>query len=346
MTSKECKDFDVFVKKYNDAVELHNSKCRTIPDDDKLKPLIDGTYSFNEDGTIDIGGDFTMQEIFAKDHVFVIDDFPFKINRVSGDFEIFSTSLKNLDMFPRLVEGEVSICGNFDLRSVEGVAGSTVKGDCLIDIEKAETIYFPDFVGGSLTIGRSGPVTVKGCNLDFKERAWKDFCKDKTVQVGGYFCFDDMHCTDPRVPELKEIVKAKEYQFGDWDDESGNREKCFFTIAVNDDERWLKCRILAHEDPIGGKPFFRAEPAYGWDDGKWDVCISLKGEFLKAVKRGERGSIMYAGLADVEKLVKKWLQMPYYNYPKMTNFIHIQMVWNLLNPNNEIEIKEWCSGNF
>lgn len=341
MTSKECKDFDAFVKKYNDAVELYNSRCRTILDDNKLKPLIDGTYSFNDDGTIDIDGDFTMQEIFTKDHVFVIDDFPFKINRVSGDFEIFSTSLKNLDMFPRLVEGEVSICGNFDLRSVKGVAGSTVKGNCLIDIEKSETIYFPDFVGGNLSIGRSGPVAVKGCYLDFEERAWKYFCTDKTVQVGGYFYFDDMHCSDPRVPELKEIVKAKEYKFCDCDDESGNREKCFFTIAVSDDERWLKCRILAHEDPIGGKPFFRAEPAYGWDGGNWGFCISLKGEFLETVKRGSSGPNSFTGHSDVEKLVKKWLQMPYYNDPEMTNFVHLQKVWNLLNPNNEIEIEKW-----
>ena len=53
--------FDAFVKKYNDAVEIYNSKRRTILDSDSSlqlgneeKPLIEGTYSFNKDGTIDI----------------------------------------------------------------------------------------------------------------------------------------------------------------------------------------------------------------------------------------------------------------------------------------------------
>ena len=209
MTSKECRDFDVFVKKYNDAVELHNSRCRTILDDNKLKPLIDGTYSFNDDGTIDIDGDFTMHEIYdldvdtktcKDDPVFVIDDFPFKINRVSGDFEIFSTSLKNLDMFPRFVGKEATISCNQYVSSIKGIAGSVVKGECFIRCE-SETLYFPDSVGGDLRIDNR-------CS-------YKDFGSDKIVQVGGCFTFLSVHCKDPRVSELKEIVKAKEYKFNE-----------------------------------------------------------------------------------------------------------------------------------
>lgn len=214
MTEKEMKEqFDAFVKKYNDAVETYNSKRRTIFDSDSSlqlgneeKLLIEGTYSFNEDGTIDISGDFTMHEIYdldvdtkteKEDPVFVIDNFPFKFNRVSGDFEIFSTSIKNLDMFPRLVEGGVSICSNYDLASVKGVAGSIVKGECVIE-SKAETIYFPDFVGRNLAIS---------------DRNWKVICLDKTVQVGGCFSFFKISSTDPIMPKIKEMVRAKEYDF-------------------------------------------------------------------------------------------------------------------------------------
>ena len=215
MTEKSMKDFDTFVKKYNDAVEIYNSKLRTILRrdsslklGDEEKPLIEGTYSFNDDGTIDINGDFTMHEIYDLDvdaktckeePVFVIDDFPFKFNRVSGDFEIFSTSIKDLDMFPRLVEGVVSICCNYDLRSVKGVAGSIVKGECVIE-SKAETLYFPDFVGRDLAIS---------------DRNWKVICLNKIVHVGGCFSFFKIRSTDPQVAEIKEKVRAKEYDFNE-----------------------------------------------------------------------------------------------------------------------------------
>ena len=216
MTEKEMKEkFDAFVRKYNDAVEIYNSKLRTILSGDsslKLgdeeKPLIEGTYSFNEDGTIDISGDFTMHEIYdldvdtktcKEDPVFVIDDFPFKFNRVSGDFEIFSTGIKDLNMFPRLVEGGVSICSNYDLKSVKGVAWSIIKGECVIE-SKAETIYFPDSVGRDLAIS---------------DRNWKVICLDKTVQVGGCFSFYKIHSTDPQIAKIKEKVRAEEYNFNE-----------------------------------------------------------------------------------------------------------------------------------
>ena len=205
--------FDAFVKKYNDAVEVYNSKLRTILNSslqlgDEEKPLIEGTYSFNEDGTIDINGDFKMHEIYDLDvdtktlkeePVFVIDYFPFKFRHVTGDFEIFSTGITNLDMFPRIVEGGVSICCNYDLRTVKGVAGSIVKGECVIE-SKAETIYFPDFVGG---------------DLDISDRSWKAICLNKIVWVGGNFSFFKIRGDDPQLLKIKEKVRAKEYDFNE-----------------------------------------------------------------------------------------------------------------------------------
>ena len=329
--------FDAFVKKYNDAVKTYNSKLRTILSGDSSvhlggeeRKLIEGRYSVNYDGTIDINGNFTMHEIYdldvntktcKDDPVFVIDEFPFRINRVSGDFEIFSTSIKNLDMFPRSVEGVVSICCNYDLTSVEGVAGSVVKGECLIE-SKAETLYFPDHVGGDLIVD---------------SRFCKDFCADRTVRVGGCFSFCNISSTDPQAAEIKKTVRAKRYEFNDRNDFSGNRERVFFTIGSG--EKWLNCRIFEHEDLIDGKPFFHVEPASVWAGVKWEICMSLEGDFLKAVNTGERKSTNR--FTDVEKFVKEWLPKPCSAYPKITNFVHVQMMWNKLNPDNEIEIEEW-----
>lgn len=212
-------NFDAFVKKYNDAVELHNSKCKTILRGyklihlgDKERPLIEGTYSLNEDGTIDIDGDFTMTEIYdfnvdveteqidwKKNPIFVIDDFPFKFNRISGDFVIKSTHIKNLDMFPRLVEGEVYVYRNRELVSIKGVSGSEIWGKCEIGC-KSETIYLPESVGGDLWID---------------DTEWKEICSDKIAHVGGRFTFYDINCRNPRVAKIKEIIKAKEYQFNE-----------------------------------------------------------------------------------------------------------------------------------
>lgn len=325
MTEKDMKEkFDAFVKKYNDAVELFNSKCKIIYGDRGWveKKLIKGTYSFNDDGTIDINGDFTMRKIddldvntktWKKDPVFVIDDFPFKINRVSGDFQIVSTHIKNLDMFPRLVEGRVYVASNYDLVSVKGVAGSIVKRECLIE-SKAQTLYFPDYVGRNLIVD---------------SRCYKDFCADKTVCVGGRFIFMNIHPTDPIVPEIKATVKAKSYTF--------DKQILFFTISNG--EKCLNCRIFENEDLIDGKPFFHVEPASVWVGGKWEICISLDGKFLKAVNTGERKSTNR--FADIEKFIQEWLPKPCSNDPKVTNFVHVQIMWNRYNPDKEIKIKEW-----
>ena len=221
MSEKDIKEnFDAFVKKYNNAVELHNSKCKTILRGyklihlgDKVRPLIEGSYSINEDGSIDIDGNFTMREIYDFDvdvqsetlrrkenPIFIIDDFPFTFNRISGDFRIALTHIKNLDMFPRFVGKEATISCNQYVSSIKGVTGSVVKGECFIHCE-SETLYFPDFVGGDLRIDNR-------CS-------YKDFGSDKIVQVGGCFTFLSVHCKDPRVAKFKEIVKAKEYQFNE-----------------------------------------------------------------------------------------------------------------------------------
>ncbi|MBO4698459.1 hypothetical protein J5690_02480 [bacterium] len=206
--------FDAFVKKYNDAVELHNSKCKMIVNGYKVvhigreeRKLIEGRYSVNYNGSIDIDGNFIMTEIYdydtetktwKEDPVFVIDDFPFRLRRVTGEFKIVSTHIKNLDMFPRSA-GAATVSCNQNLSSIRGIARSEIWGRCFIRCA-AETLYFPDYVGGNLIIDN---------------RCWKDFGSDKTVKIDGRCTFCNISSTDPRVAKIKEIVKAKRYEFHD-----------------------------------------------------------------------------------------------------------------------------------
>ena len=54
-TKRIKKDLDEFVSKYNDLVDIYNSRY-TSENHFRRKPLIEGTYSVNEEGTIDIDG--------------------------------------------------------------------------------------------------------------------------------------------------------------------------------------------------------------------------------------------------------------------------------------------------
>ena len=203
------KDLDEFVSKYNDLVEIYNSRC-TSENHFRRRPLIEGTYSVNEEGTIDIDGNFILSERCVsnvdrkneivlereKESVFAVKDFPFKINRVTGDFAIFSRHLKDLDMFPRLIEGNASVnCRNAG--SVRGISGSVIKGNCWLR-SRAETLFFPDHVGGDLTV---------------YDGYWLAIRLDKTFSVGGIFKFPDLFCQHPAAQMIKEKVQAAEYRF-------------------------------------------------------------------------------------------------------------------------------------
>ena len=203
------KDLDEFVSKYNELSEVHNRMCP--PESPfRRRPLIEGTYSVNEEGAIDIDGNFILSERCVsnvdrkneivlereKESVFAVKEFPFKINRVTGDFAIFSRHLKDLDMFPRLIEGNASVnCRNAG--SVRGISGSVIKGNCWLR-SRAETLFFPDHVGGDLTV---------------YDGYWLAIRLDKTFSVGGIFKFSDLFCQHPAAQMIKEKVQAAEYRF-------------------------------------------------------------------------------------------------------------------------------------
>lgn len=72
---------------------------------------------------------------------------------------------------------------------------------------------------------------------------------------------------------------------------------------------------------------------------KWDIRMSLRGEFLSIKHHGNRCSD--DKFTDIERRIQKWLPMKYVKYQKISNFVHVQSMWNDLNPDKEIEIEEW-----
>ena len=204
------KNFDQFVKEYNESAEIHNSQYKLKP----LQPLIEGKYSVNDNCTIDIEGDFNLEEMhdftilrdsekpkYEKSPFYRIEFFSFKINKVTGNFRISSTHLHDLEAFPQVVEGNVEISGNPLLKTAKCIEGSVIKGDCFIEYN-SENLYFPESVGGNLRIENPG---------------WKKLHFKKPVTVGGRFTFLDIHYTDPKAQEIKEKITAKEYKFGETD---------------------------------------------------------------------------------------------------------------------------------
>lgn len=200
--------FDQFVKEYNESVKNYNSKYKLKP----LPPLIEGKYTVNDQCTIDIEGNFNLEEMhdftivrdsekpkYEKSPFYRIEFFSFKINKVTGNFRISSTHLHDLEAFPRVVEGNVEISGNPQLKTAKCIEESDIKGNCFIEYN-SENLYFPGSVGGNLRIENPG---------------WKKLHLKKPVNIGGRFTFLNMSYTDPEAQEIKEKILAKEYKFGE-----------------------------------------------------------------------------------------------------------------------------------
>jgi len=120
---------------YNSIV-LENKKSK-IP----LTDCIDGTYTINDDGSIDVDGSVILiNEKLTK--------IPFKFRNVSDDFYCYDNQLTSLDGAPNTVGGNFS-CYDNQLTSLDG-APITVGGgfDCtcnnLISLKGA-----PNRVGGN-----------------------------------------------------------------------------------------------------------------------------------------------------------------------------------------------------
>ena len=104
-----------------------------------LTECIEGTYTINDDGSIDVDGDVNLGN---KD----LTKIPFKFRHVSGDFHCYNNYLTSLEGAPITVGG-IFDCGYNNLTSLEGApnnVGSIFRCDYneLVSLDGA-----PNFVG-------------------------------------------------------------------------------------------------------------------------------------------------------------------------------------------------------
>ena len=105
-----------------------------------LKKCVDGTYTINDDGSIDVNGDVNLNnKKLAK--------IPFKFRNVSGSFCCNDNRLTSLEGSPNTVGGYF-YCYNNQLTSLEG-APNTVGGNfCCNDNQLTSLEGAPSSVGG------------------------------------------------------------------------------------------------------------------------------------------------------------------------------------------------------
>ena len=104
-----------------------------------LKECVIGTYTINEDGSIDVEGDVNLGN---KD----LTKIPFKFRNVSGDFHCYNSQLTSLEGSPDIVGG-IFDCGYNNLTSLEyapNFVGDVFRCDYneLVSLDGA-----PNFVG-------------------------------------------------------------------------------------------------------------------------------------------------------------------------------------------------------
>jgi len=104
-----------------------------------LTECIEGTYTINDDGSIDVTGDVNLGN---KD----LTKIPFKFRNVSGDFHCYNNQLTSLEGSPNIVGG-IFDCGYNNLTSLEYApnnVGSIFRCDYneLVSLDGA-----PNFVG-------------------------------------------------------------------------------------------------------------------------------------------------------------------------------------------------------
>ena len=102
---------------YN-SILLENQNTNNI-DIELLKKCVEGTYTINEDGSIDVDGDVNL---YNKN----LTKIPFKFRNVSGYFSCHNNQLISLKGAPSSV-GDFFSCDNNQLTSLEG-APNTVGG--------------------------------------------------------------------------------------------------------------------------------------------------------------------------------------------------------------------------
>ena len=97
-----------------ESILLENQNTNNI-DLELLKKCIRGTYTINDDGSIDVEGNVNMHE---SKYINNLTKIPFKFGKVVGNFWCSSNILTDLENSPKYIEGHFG-CDNNELTSLD-----------------------------------------------------------------------------------------------------------------------------------------------------------------------------------------------------------------------------------
>ena len=173
---------------YN-SILLENQNPNDI-DIELLNSCINGTYTINDDGSIDVDGDVTLSR--KK-----LTKIPFNFGKVSGCFYCYNNKLTSLKGAPNNV-GEGFYCNNNQLTSLEGVP-NTVGG------------YF-DCNNNQLTSLDGAPNTVGGSFYCYGNKLTSLEGAPNTVG-GNFYCYNNPNLSYSELFKIVDTVKDDIYYY-------------------------------------------------------------------------------------------------------------------------------------
>lgn len=127
---------------------------------EKLIQLIDGSYTINKDGSIDVVGDVFFQGVKIKS----ISEVAY-FRKVSGDFECFGIGITSLKGSPEYVGGKFSISQN-KLKSLD-FCPKVVIGDFRCHKNQITSLEIsPEYVGGNFNASFNNLYSLKDFNCE------------------------------------------------------------------------------------------------------------------------------------------------------------------------------------
>jgi len=206
-----------------ESILLENQNPNKI-DIKLLKKFVKGSYTINNDGSIDVEGiiDLSYNELTK---------IPFKFRNVSGNFYCNDNQLTSLDGAPNTVGGNF-YCSNNQLTSLDG-APNTVGGNFYCSNNQLTSLEgAPNNVGGNFSCSNNQLTTLEGApntvggNFSCSNNQLTTLDGAPNTVGGSFYCYDN-----PNLPysELFKIVDTVKYDI--------------YYISVNTPEDKDKIRI-------------------------------------------------------------------------------------------------------
>jgi hypothetical protein len=168
--------------------------------EDILNKVVDGTYTIQSDGTVDVNGDVNMYNM-------KLTEIPVKFGKVTGDFYCDNNQLISLEGAPQSVGGHFD-CSYNQLTSLKG-APQSVRGDFYCEYNQLTSLEgAPKSIGGGLycnanklTNLEGSPQSVGGSFFCYNNKLTSLVGAPKSV--GGYFT-----CSNNKVKFTEDDVRA------------------------------------------------------------------------------------------------------------------------------------------